>query len=257
MSMIFLNQPVGMNCPNTQQDVSAISAKLKEIGKIPFITSNVIIMDDIIIKGITELQRHFMAVPDAVISPGGPTLNFLSNWEIKHICDGVDLDYQGGRLREAWNWVNPLLPKGSYCSSGYRSISEQRRILHDYYIKKCSQNDSKFYKNYVDRINKYRHTTSTIKERKETESLDSHFIKMVRVAGIIIAVPGSSPHQHGKAVDISGVEDFLLEHYKIVKLVASAHPELFSGKVIDEAIKKNKHNKIVKSSQHCVHFEIN
>ena len=97
--MFILEQAVGKDCPNGPNDVKIVHQRLMAISKIPcyaFIGS----LDDTIMEGIIEVQRHFMRIPDGVISVGGRTSAFLANWKNKPISPGVQLP---GRLREAWD----------------------------------------------------------------------------------------------------------------------------------------------------------
>jgi hypothetical protein len=64
---------------------------------------------------------------------------------------------------------------------------------------------------------------------------------MVRGMGQQIAAPGSSMHQKAKAVDVGGPDD--AKQVEVIKLVAAAHSDLFTGKVLKER-------------NGCVHFEV-
>lgn len=228
MTFVVISQAVGRNAPNRSADVKAIHKGLMDIGKIPCYASNGVI-DDQIIKGIDSLQRHFMARPDQVVSAGGATLSYLSRWEEKPVSPGAQLP---GRLREAWDWVNPLLPAGSYCSSGYRSADEQRRILHNFYTTTYRmQIIAKYTQKIYDEV------------KADLAANEQKVLEMVRGVGQAIAAPGASMHQQGKAVDIGGPAAVDQKQVEIVKIVARAHPELFSGKVLKER-------------NGCVHFEI-
>jgi hypothetical protein len=224
--MITLLTPVGKGCPNLPQDVKAIHKALMDAAKIPCYPCNGII-DDHIQKGILSVQQHFMQSPDGVIDVNGTTHKYLNTWKEKPVGAGVVFI---GRLKEAWQLVNPLLPDGSYCSSAYRTADDQRRILHKFYREK--------YKN--DIIAKYG------KAKYDSVAADllkneSQVLDMVRGVGQHIAAPGRSMHQQGKAIDIGGPNDSL--QVKIVQVVAKANPTLLSGKVIKER-------------NGCVHFEI-
>jgi hypothetical protein len=65
----------------------------------------------------------------------------------------------------------------------------------------------------------------------------------VHGVGQQIAAPGKSMHQRGKAIDVGGPDAIDQAQVDIIKLVARAHPDLFSGKVLKER-------------NGCVHFEI-
>ena len=220
--------PAGNPCPNLPDDVRAVHQCLMQIGKIPCYPFRGAI-DDTIIRGIMAVQRHFMRNPDGVISVNGTTHNYLLNWKEKPIDAGVQLP---GRLKEAWDWVNPLLPDGSHCTSGFRSADEQRRILHNFYSNK--------YRTQI--IAKYgQQKYDTVKS--DLSGNESDVLEMVRGVGQAIAAPGTSMHQKGKAVDIGGPDTIDAKQVEVVKLVARAHPDIFSGKVLKER-------------NGCVHFEI-
>ncbi len=228
MRVLILSQAVGRNAPNVSNDVITIHRVLMEIGKIPCYASNGRI-DNEIIKGIQSVQSHFMVRPDGVVSPVGATRTFLMQWSDKRVARGVELPE---RLKEAWDWVNPLLPEGSYCSSGYRSAEQQRRILHDFYNTK--------YRTQI--VAKYGQTAYD-KAATDLLAYESQVLAMVRGVGQAIAAPGRSKHQQGKAVDIGGPKELDDDQVDVVRLVARAHPALFSGVVLKER-------------NGCVHFEI-
>jgi hypothetical protein len=221
-------QAVGKNCPNLPQDVKAVHERLMEIAKISCYECNGS-MDATLLEGIIDVQRHFARIPDGAISVGGQTQAFLSSWKEKPVSPGVQLP---GRLKEAWDWVNPVLPEGSYCSSGFRSADEQRRILHNFYLNTYrSQIVAKYGQK------KYDEVKSNLTRNEED------VLSMVRAIGQAIAAPGKSMHQQGKAVDIGGPSALDAKQVEVVTLVARAHPDLFSGKVLKER-------------NGCVHFEI-
>jgi hypothetical protein len=170
-----------------------------------------------------------MSNPDGVISVGGPTHKVLSKWKTGPIKAGVQLP---GRLKEAWDWVSPLLPEGSYCSSGFRSAEEQRRILHNFYLHTFRSQ----------LIAKYG-LTSYESMKINLLANEAQILNMVRGVGQQIAAPGKSMHQRGKAIDIGGPSTVDQTQVDVVKLVARAHRDLLSGKVLKER-------------NGCVHFEI-
>jgi hypothetical protein len=79
--MFTLQQAVGEGCPNQVEDVKAIHKRLMEIGKIHCYVSQGI-MDDKIMQGIIDVQKHFMHHPDGVISVNRNTHKFLDSWSI-------------------------------------------------------------------------------------------------------------------------------------------------------------------------------
>ncbi|MET0065747.1 MAG: D-alanyl-D-alanine carboxypeptidase family protein [Candidatus Thiodiazotropha sp.] len=226
--MMTLTQAVGKGCPNRPADVKSLHQRLMDIGMIPCYVSQGS-MDDKILKGIIEVQTHFMRNPDGVISVNRTTHRFLNTWSIKKVSPGVQLP---GKLLTAWDLVNPLLPKGSYCTSGYRSAEHQRRILHRFYKTK--------YKSTI--IAKYGKTKYDA-ALADMLAHEDEILSMVRGVGQAIAKPGRSAHQRGKAIDVGGPSTIDNQQVKVIKLVARAHPSLLSGKVIKER-------------NGCVHFEI-
>ena len=229
MSNLFISKSVGKNCPNEPQDVNTIALALMRIGKIPNTYSPNGNFDQVIFQGIIDTQRHWMAVPDGVISVKGKTQKFLRYWKIKPISPGVELP---DRLKEAWDLVNPLLPEGSYCSSGYRNADAQRKILHKFFLNT--------YK--VQIISKYTQATYN-SISADLIANEKKVLEMVRGVGQAIAAPGKSAHQQSKAVDIGGPSTIDQQQVEIVSLVARAHHSLFSGKILKER-------------NGCVHFEI-
>lgn len=226
--MLILTKPVGKGCPNTEKDVKALHQCLMMIGKIPCSVSNGV-MNDTIMKGIMDVQSHFMLKPDGVISVNRTTHNFLKTWKVKPISQGVSLT---GRLKDAWDLVNPLLPKESYCSSGFRSADDQRRILHNFFLTTYkSQIIAKYTQQEYDKVK-----TDLVKNEADV-------LKMVRGVGQAIATPGRSAHQLGKAIDVGGPPSIDDTQVNVIKMVAKANPTILSGKILKER-------------NGCVHFEI-
>jgi hypothetical protein len=228
MQLLILSQAVGRNAPNRPADVMNLHRVLMTIGKIPCYRSTGQI-DAEIVKGIEAVQRHFMLRPDGVVSPLGPTRSALERWSDKPVSPGVQLV---GRLREAWEWVSPLLPEGSYCSSGFRSAEDQRRILHKFF--------TDTYRKAI--ITKYSQSAYDLAASNLIAN-EAKVLEMVRGVGQAIAAPGKSMHQQGRAVDIGGPSTIDPLQVEAVKAVARAHPELFTGTVLKER-------------NGCVHFEI-
>lgn len=220
MGLLFrIDHAVGRNCPNEGADVTAVASALMEIDKVPRAYRSNGCYDDTIDQGIVSTQNHWMLTPDTVISPGGLTQNYIENWSIKPINYGVKLP---GDLRTAWDMVNPLLPQGSYCVSGLRTIEDQRRILHEFFLRT--------YKNkIVQKIGLAEHEWLS----EDLLAHEARVLELVRGAGQRIATPGSSKHQLGKAVDIGG--EHKLRRADVTRMVARANPQLFSGVVLLEA----------------------
>lgn len=186
-------------------------------------------LDSATLEAIYSVQNHFMLVPDGIISPGGMTETFIRNWSVKPVNSGVDLQ---GKLQDAWDLVNPLLPDGSKCTSGYRSADKQRQLLHDFFKNK--------YKAAI--IAKHGQAAYDAAAANLIVNEDK-VLEMVRGAGQAISRPGTSAHQKGKAIDIGGPDAIDNEQVRIVKLVAKANPHILSGFVLKEA-------------NGCVHFEL-
>jgi hypothetical protein len=227
MQVFRIDCAVGRNCPNEEADVAVVATALMNIDKIPRTYRSDGTYDETIDQGIVSTQNHWMLTPDAVISPGGLTQNYIENWSIKPINYGVRLP---GNLRTAWDMVNPLLPPGSHCVSGLRTIEEQRQILHEFFLRTCKHK-------IVQKIGRAAHEELSM----DLLANEARVLELVRGAGQRIATPGSSKHQLGMAADIGG--DHKLRRADITRMVARANPQLFSGVVRLEA---NGH----------VHFEI-
>ncbi len=226
--MLTINGHVGRRGTNLKADVRAIQERLNEIGKGPVSVSG--ICDSQTLEAIHAFQDHFMLVPDEVIAPEGTSLKFLRAWKKKPISTGVNLVF--GKLQRAWDLVDPLLPEGSYCSSGYRSADEQRRILHIFYKVKYKDDIIEAYgkKQYEEAL-------------KDLLKHESSVLEMVKGVGQDVARPGASMHQKGRAIDVGGPDRLDNEQKRIIKLVAHANPQVLTGKVLKER-------------NGCVHFEV-
>lgn len=224
--MIRLSRPVGRNQPNQAEDVQQIRDRLVQIKKLVPSPDGTREPIDSILLAIGSVQDHFMLQPDLVVSPGGRTVKILDAWEVKPVSPGVQLP---GTLQLAWDLVNPLLPKGSYCSSGFRSAADQKRILHKFF-------NIDFKGAIIAKFGLVKYNAAAADLTKNEEDV----LAMVRGVGQQIARPGASMHQQGKAVDIGGPNDD--RQVEVVKIVARANPGIFSGKVLKER-------------NGCVHFE--
>lgn len=227
MALIGIGSSVGRGGGNNKRDVEVIQRRLNEIGKNCGKTDG--ICGAKTIAAIYSFQKHFMGKPDSLISPNRRTIHYLNIWSIKPVSPGVDLR---GNLQKAWDLVNPLLPRGSYCSSGYRSPEKQRQILHRFY--------SITYKRALMRKYGSVHYNDVWANRRTKET---DMLRMVRAIGQAIAAPGRSMHQKGKAFDIGGPSSIDMEQVRVAKMVAGANPDIFSGKVLHER-------------NGCVHVEI-
>jgi hypothetical protein len=228
MRTIPLVEAVGKNCANRPGDVKAVHEALVSIGKLPRGASSGV-FDDKLYQAIVGVQRYFLARPDGVISVGGRTHQVLKSWREKRIDDGVQLP---GRLRDAWKLVSPLLPEGSYCSSGYRSAEHQRAILQGFF-------KGKYKTQIIEKYGQAAYDTAAA----DLLANEKQVLEMVRGVGQAIAAPGASKHQQGKAVDVGGPAEIDAKQVDVIKGVALAHPELFCVFVLKER-------------NGCVHFEI-
>jgi peptidoglycan hydrolase-like protein with peptidoglycan-binding domain len=233
--MLQIAKAVGRGAPNLRDDVIRIQARLNEIGKDAGPADGQ--CGPKTLAAIDSVQDHFMLKPDGVISPDGNSIKFLAIWKVKKISPGVQLP---GGLRTAWDTLNPILPDGSFCISGYRSADDQRRILRNFYASDYrAQLIAKYGQKKYDQVLKgFDGSTGAGRETWEDEML-----AMVHAMGQAIAKPGRSAHQKGKAFDIGGPSAIDAAQVRIAQLVAKANPQLFSGKVLKER-------------NGCVHVEI-
>ena len=227
MPILRLDRAVGRNCPNTAGDIRSLTVALMEIDKIPRSYRISEAYDDALDRALVSTQHHWMLNPDAVVTPGGLAQTYIQTWSVKKVDDGVELTRE---LRAAWDLVNPLLPQGSRCTSGYRSAEKQRQLLHNFFLKK------------------YRSEILAKIGQTEYDSLSKNLLaNEARVLDLVhgckqaIAAPGKSKHQQGKAVDMTGPS--ITRIVETTKVVARANPQIFTGKVIKER-------------NGCVHFEI-
>lgn len=224
-----LHKPVGIGCPNLKADVVALQRRLIQIKKSRQTTPSGE-LDDETIAAIVSLQRHFMRGPDGVVSPGGVTVKWLNVWKPKAIKPEARMT--NAKLREAWALVSPLLPTGSYCSSGYRTKEKQREILHEYFFeKKRAEILAMCGKAEYDALT----ANPVAKEHRVVE--------LVRAVGIHIAAPGRSQHERFKAIDIGGGASLQNAQAAVIRMVAKANPKILSGYIKVE-------------SEQCVHFEL-
>jgi len=250
LSPLFLSAGIGVGAPNKPEDVKALQGRLQyvrdqsKVNRVPLRRPDYAGLggrgevsrvpngscDEITVGWIKEFQSIFMKMPDGVISPGGTTNKFLSSWGIRPVNSGVNWI---GQLETAWLLVSPLLPDGSKCTSAYRSIDDQKRII-----------DNMFQNTYAAELK------GKLGARYDTilaSTGDARYRSMVtelRAVGQAVAMPGSSPHQFGKAIDIGGPSTIDNEQVRIAKMVGTANNALFSGKILKER-------------NGCVHVEIN
>ncbi len=229
MSKLVIGKAVGQKSPNDPKDVKAVAAALIGIGKIDSTYVSDGTLDKVVQEAINDTQQHWMKTPDGVISVNGATQKYINAWQIKSVGANVSFNSYPS-LQKAWDLVNPILPSGSRCTSAYRSTEKQRAILQEFF--------TKTYKAEI--VKKY--TQKTYDDvAKDLLANEAKVVEMVRGIGQAIAAPGTSMHEKGKAIDLGGAAP--AKQIEIVKLVAKANSDLFSGKVIQER-------------NGCVHFEI-
>ncbi len=241
---VLLTGSVGRGGRNNPMDVKAVHQKLMKIGKIPCYSCSGFI-DNTLVKAIEDIQRHFMVNPDGIIlaDMSSYTLGFLDNWEYKTIKPGVNFG-EYSKLKQAWDLVDPLLPKGSWCESAYRSAEKQRKILQDYFLLTYRQKIIDFFGN--DAFLKVEKNMPAVgKKTLSSDEFDNEteMLKMVKEFQEI-SRPGESAHQSGCAIDIQGEKSQADVRFRVVSLVAHAHQDLFDI------------SKIIKEKNGCVHFEV-
>jgi D-alanyl-D-alanine carboxypeptidase len=227
MPILVLKSGVGKAQSNLPEDIKLVRDKLVEIDLLESTAP-----DDKspeLLAAIGEFQAVYMTAPDFVCSPGGTMARLLGEWAIKPVNSGVQLP---GRLQIAWDLVNPLLPPGSSCTSGFRSADDQRRILHKFYqVDFRAAIIAKYGQKEYDEVGRALLTS------------EAKVLAMVRGVGQQIAAPGASKHQQGKAIDVGGPSTIDDTQVSRIRMIARANPTLLSGVVLKER-------------NGCVHFEI-
>jgi hypothetical protein len=239
-STLGLTGSVGAGGANREADVLAIQGCLQEIREMSFRGGIALrrpdfagggsrseisraptgVCDDITIDWIKDFQSLFLRLPDGVVEPDGQTQKLIARWAISPIDGGVQWH---GNLRQAWNMLSPLLPVGSRCTSAYRSADDQRRIIDDMFTKK-----------YATELRNRMGARHAETVKATGDGRYQTMVKELRALGQAVALPGHSPHQRGKAIDIGGPSTIDNEQVRIAKLVAQANPGLFSGKILKE-----------------------
>lgn len=226
--MITITSSVGIDAVNEPRDVATVGRRLAEIGL--YLGASPDEFTPELGRAIKDFQDRFMIAPDGKIDPHGQSIRFLDRWKEKTIGESATLD---APLRAAWDWINPLMPNGSYCSSGIRTTEKQRQLLVGFYT---GSKKAKIVELYTQK------EYDRVLDLDEGNAKDVAMRNMVQAAGQAIAVPGTSKHEKGKAFDIAGAEPG--EKKRVARLVVDANPEMFSGKIIKE-------------DNGCVHVEIN
>lgn len=244
MGKIRIGRSVGKGCPNANSDVEAVQRRLKDLGKFEGDIDGT--CGQPTLDAIAQVQRIFMCNPDLVISPGGETLRVLSDWGARPIGKDVQLP---GPLTSVWEMLSPLLPPGSHCTSGYRTIEEQRNILYRFYRTRKQKILAYFLANdktggkESDKLSSASEKYESLLEKVDDIESEDEVLAAVRGSGQKIAKPGKSAHQRGLALDIGGPSSIDQLQVAVARRVAKANPHLLSGRVLLE-------------DNGCVHVEI-
>lgn len=225
--MLRIGASVGKGASNAMLDVTAVQAALCEAEFYEGVCDGV--YSATLEEAIMAFQAIFLGEPDGRIDVNGNSHKFLDRWQKKQVKGAVLLP---GNLLRGWTLLNPILPAGAYCTSGYRSTDDQRRILNDFYAGKYKDQIVQSYGQ-----DKYDGALAMA----EGQEKDRKMTEMVRSTGQKIAVPGTSPHELGKAFDIGGPQD--AEQARTARMVAKANPDVFNGRVLVE-------------TNGCVHVEV-
>ena len=264
-SVSELSNSVGVGGKNISADVTAVQQRLKDLGyPVNNVTGKI---DSDTIKSIRMFQATLIDVdhlvkkhkevhlPDGLIDKGKATEKSLFDHGAKKYSppakgkvkpvDKKPLDKKNaatGSLIETWKiilgrWetISPYLPDGSTMTSGYRTADDQREILqlwfnHTYkeeIIEKYSQKE----------WDKYKAMQGVDDAKADRAMVDM----VIEATGQLIALPGNSPHQHGKAIDIGGPADA-----EQVKALLWCHAEFAEMKIV---------TKILPERNKCIHFE--
>lgn len=240
---------VGVGGVNRAEDVKAVQARLQYVreqskfndvplrrfaypgiggrGEISRMPNGV--CDEITIGWIKEFQSHYLKAPDGLISPGGTTNKFLSNWALKDIQS--DVKWSGQILKTAWLTLSPLLPEGSVCKSAYRTAEDQKAIIDAFWTGRYATELKQKLGSRYDEISAL---TGDARYRA--------MVPQLKAIGQAVAMPGTSRHQFGKAIDIGGPPD--AEQIRVVTLVGKAQSTLFNL------------SQLLLERNGCVHVEI-
>jgi len=260
-----IEDSVGVGGANKADDVLIVQRRLAELGypvkdingRCENDTITSIKMFQIALVDIVKYIRNYSTIPlpDGLVSPGGSAHERLFHSDapryvpkqkgrVKQIqgavrqkmseCPEHEKKYWE-RIHAIWNEISPYLPEDSEMISGYRSTDSQRRLLHDFYnskykdsiIAQFGENEWKKYKN-MQNVN--------------DAAADPAMCMMIRKAtGQLIAVPGTSSHQKGRAIDIGGADDA-----EQVRSLLWCHVVFYEQKRV---------TKILPERNGCVHFE--
>lgn len=261
-----ISDSVGLNGKNKPEDVKIVKKRLKELGYPVKDESEILSNEDF--KAIKFFQTSIVNVennvkkfkkiwlPDGLISKGGNTekqlfgnspskYKFPIKGEIKAKQKDVKEEIKNAtsekvkkywkKIEEVWSIVSPFLPADSYMTSGYRTSQDQRDILHNWF-------NTKYKDEIIDE-----HSEEEWKKYKNMQGnndavADPKMCKMILEAtGQLIAVPGTSKHQTGQAIDIGGKADV-----DQIKSLLWCHVEFYTDNII---------TKILPERNKCLHFE--
>jgi len=260
---------------NRKPDVLLVQDRLRELGYVAALPSSMKITDGVCDDGTVMAIKLFQAqaydidehvktkrgrcvpLPGGLIQKGKedekrllgsnpPRYKEVAKGSIKPIQAGIkkrkdeatgDEKKIWDKLEEVWNRVSPHFPEGTNMSSGYRSDARQREMLRESYnetykadlIKKFGKDEWEKYKKMQG--------VDDVKAEPEMRS-------MLAKVGFQIALPGTSSHRSGKAIDVSDnagnvydaqqIRALLWAHVMLdEKLVAKILPETAkNGKVV-------------------------
>jgi hypothetical protein len=264
-----ITDSVGLNGKNIPGDVIKVKKKLKELGYPVKDESEIISPEDI--KAIRFFQAlnkeipHGLVTIDGKIDKGGKTEAALfgkdgkkyeppNKGEVKSLevavekkkddaINGTDTDLKDKwqKVMDVWNEVSPYLPEGTTMASGYRTKNEQREQLYGKYFSFKKKISDKFgekeWKKYCDL---YKDTTVSESERNKND-LSMHSQICEAVSAREVALPGTSKHEKGNAIDTQS--SVLEERCKSLLWYSIEFEELNHAK------------NITAESNNCVHFE--
>jgi hypothetical protein len=211
-----------------QASINDVASKIKKYQAIDF-------PDGLISKGGATEQKLFKENPSKYLSPTKKTSKPIAG-DIKKKIDSStgDIKKLWDKIIETWDLVSPLLPADSNLTSGYRSASDQRSILQQWF-------NVKYKDSIIEEFSDSEWKTYKDMQGKNDAVADPKMCQMIKEAtGQLIAVPGRSAHEKGKAIDIGGSADI-----EQIKSLLWVHVE--NGII----------TKILPERNGCLHFEFN
>lgn len=183
--------------------------------------------------------KKYVAIKKGAVKPLAPSIETKKNDAI----NGTDayLKESWTKIMDAWNKVSPYLPETTRMESGLRTKAEQRSQLYEKYGG-FSKNIGDMFgiSEFASNRKKSRDTTINDSERNTLDKT-MHSQICAAVSSREVALPGTSKHESGKAIDtqISSAED------RVRALL------WYSVEFPSEILVHN----ITKESNSCVHFE--